>query len=193
MAGGISSFFGKSSGGGAAGGEAAIGGQIDLGLYFAIKAVLLGASYWISLVIANNMAQLYTERVFVDDKPPPALSNQVLLWAAFLGIFGAGIIAFARWGARAVLGDKVLGDRYTLALVYDLLIAVGGGGLLLWGIARTMYVKKYFHYKDDGLRIDYVFATHKLAATCSDVVVHTDMRARKTPSDHAPVTAVFEG
>ncbi len=43
----------------------------------------------------------------------------------------------------------------------------------------------------DGLRIDYVFATRCLAETCTDLVVHTDMRARKTPSDHAPVTAVF--
>jgi exodeoxyribonuclease-3 len=45
--------------------------------------------------------------------------------------------------------------------------------------------------KDEGLRIDYIFGTPALAATCIDVVVHTDMRARKTPSDHAPVTAVF--
>jgi exodeoxyribonuclease-3 len=61
------------------------------------------------------------------------------------------------------------------------------GGIYTWWDYRAGPAQK-----NDGLRIDYVFATKSLAARCTDVVVHTDMRARKTPSDHAPVTAVFD-
>lgn len=61
------------------------------------------------------------------------------------------------------------------------------GGIYTWWDYRARPGKQ-----DDGLRIDYVFGTPSLAARCTNVVVHTDMRARKTPSDHAPVTAVFD-
>jgi exodeoxyribonuclease-3 len=46
-------------------------------------------------------------------------------------------------------------------------------------------------FKDDGLRIDYVLASPPAAARCTDVLVHKDVRRHKSPSDHAPVTAVF--
>jgi exodeoxyribonuclease-3 len=45
--------------------------------------------------------------------------------------------------------------------------------------------------KDEGLRIDYVLASPPLARACTEVVVHKDLRGRKAPSDHVPVTAVF--
>jgi exodeoxyribonuclease III len=46
--------------------------------------------------------------------------------------------------------------------------------------------------KDQGLRIDYVLASAPLAARCSAVIVHKDMRTKRAPSDHVPVTAVFD-
>lgn len=46
-------------------------------------------------------------------------------------------------------------------------------------------------FKDQGLRIDYVFASPPLARTCTEIIVHKDLRTRKSPSDHVPVTAVF--
>jgi exodeoxyribonuclease III len=57
----------------------------------------------------------------------------------------------------------------------------------------------WWHYRagaafvDDGLRIDYVLATPPAATRCRDVIVHKDVRMQKTPSDHVPVTAVFDG
>jgi exodeoxyribonuclease-3 len=45
--------------------------------------------------------------------------------------------------------------------------------------------------KDQGLRIDYVLATPPLAERCTGVVVHKDLRTRKAPSDHVPVSAIF--
>lgn len=55
----------------------------------------------------------------------------------------------------------------------------------------------WWHYtagaaiKDDGLRIDYVLASTGLGSRCTDVVVHKAERAKASPSDHVPVTAVF--
>ena len=45
--------------------------------------------------------------------------------------------------------------------------------------------------KGDGLRIDHVFASKALAATCTEVRVDRDERKGAQPSDHAPVIASF--
>ncbi len=50
--------------------------------------------------------------------------------------------------------------------------------------------------KDDGLRIDHIFATESLAARATAVRIDRDERrgtAADVPSDHAPVIAVFSG
>ncbi len=47
-------------------------------------------------------------------------------------------------------------------------------------------------FKDDGLRIDYVLGSPPAAAACRDVIVHKELRKAKSPSDHVPVTAVFD-
>lgn len=59
------------------------------------------------------------------------------------------------------------------------------------GIHTWWHYRAGSHLADDGLRIDYVLGTAAAAARCTDVVVHKDVRRQPTPSDHAPVTAVF--
>jgi exodeoxyribonuclease-3 len=61
------------------------------------------------------------------------------------------------------------------------------GGIYTWWDYRAGSA-----FKDEGLRIDYVLTTAPLTARCEDVIVHKDMRTMKSPSDHAPVTAVFQ-
>ncbi len=46
-------------------------------------------------------------------------------------------------------------------------------------------------FKDDGLRIDYVLTSPPASARLRDVIVHKELRTKKSPSDHVPVTAVF--
>ncbi len=46
--------------------------------------------------------------------------------------------------------------------------------------------------KGDGLRIDHIYATESLAATCVEAFVDRDERKGQKPSDHAPVLARFE-
>jgi exodeoxyribonuclease-3 len=45
--------------------------------------------------------------------------------------------------------------------------------------------------KNNGLRIDFILATNKLAARSADAGVDRDERKGKKPSDHAPVFAEF--
>lgn len=61
------------------------------------------------------------------------------------------------------------------------------GGIYTWWDYRTGAANR-----NDGLRIDYVFGSAPAAAACRDVVVHAEVRSRKTPSDHVPVSAVFD-
>lgn len=55
----------------------------------------------------------------------------------------------------------------------------------------------WWHYRagaafvDDGLRIDYVLCSPPAASRCTGVTVHKELRQRKSPSDHVPVTATF--
>ena len=46
--------------------------------------------------------------------------------------------------------------------------------------------------KNDGLRLDYVFATKSLAVRCTSAEIDWQERKGEKPSDHAPVIAVFD-
>lgn len=46
--------------------------------------------------------------------------------------------------------------------------------------------------KNDGLRIDHIFATAPLAALCTHAEIDRDERKGPKPSDHAPVIASFD-
>jgi exodeoxyribonuclease-3 len=45
--------------------------------------------------------------------------------------------------------------------------------------------------RNDGLRLDYIFATESLAQRCTSAEIDRDERKGEKPSDHAPVVAVF--
>jgi exodeoxyribonuclease-3 len=46
--------------------------------------------------------------------------------------------------------------------------------------------------RGEGMRIDHVYATQRLAARCRSVVHDCEPRGWAKPSDHCPVTATFE-
>ncbi|MDZ7616464.1 MAG: exodeoxyribonuclease III [Patescibacteria group bacterium] len=60
------------------------------------------------------------------------------------------------------------------------------GGAYSWWDYRNLGFPK-----NDGLRIDYVFATQSLAARCTAAEIDRQERKGAKPSDHAPVIAVF--
>lgn len=60
------------------------------------------------------------------------------------------------------------------------------GGIYSWWDYRMLGFPK-----NDGLRIDHIFATKPLAERCTGAEVDRDERKGQKPSDHAPVTATF--
>jgi exodeoxyribonuclease-3 len=61
------------------------------------------------------------------------------------------------------------------------------GGIYSWWDYRMLAFPR-----NNGLRLDHIFATEPLAACCSLAEVDRDERKGKKPSDHAPVVAVFD-
>ncbi len=61
------------------------------------------------------------------------------------------------------------------------------GGLYSWWDYRMLAFPK-----NQGLRLDYVFATSPLARCCTSANVDRQERKGEKPSDHAPVIAVFD-
>lgn len=62
------------------------------------------------------------------------------------------------------------------------------GGLYSWWDYRQLGFPK-----NHGLRIDFILATKNLADKCQQSLIDRDERKGSTPSDHAPVIAIFEG
>ena len=60
------------------------------------------------------------------------------------------------------------------------------GGLYSWWDYRNLAFPK-----NDGLRLDYIFATQPLACRCTAAEIDRQERKGETPSDHAPVIAEF--
>ncbi|MEW5851884.1 MAG: exodeoxyribonuclease III [Myxococcota bacterium] len=60
------------------------------------------------------------------------------------------------------------------------------GGLYSWWDYRMLAFPK-----NNGLRIDHVFATPSLAERCTEAVIDRQERKGKQPSDHAPVVVTF--
>ena len=61
------------------------------------------------------------------------------------------------------------------------------GGVYSWWDYRMLGFPK-----NNGIRLDYVFATQSLARSCVTAEVDRDERKGQKPSDHAPVIAIFE-
>jgi exodeoxyribonuclease-3 len=59
------------------------------------------------------------------------------------------------------------------------------------GIYTWWHYRAGAAFKDQGLRIDYVLSTPPLTRLCREITVHREVRTRKSPSDHVPVTAEF--
>lgn len=62
----------------------------------------------------------------------------------------------------------------------------GEGGIYTW-----WHYTAGAAFKDDGLRIDYVLTTAPATKRCTDVIVHKELRTKKSPSDHVPVSAIL--
>ncbi|HEY2804850.1 MAG TPA: exodeoxyribonuclease III [Gemmatimonadales bacterium] len=82
---------------------------------------------------------------------------------------------------------SLLGELCRWGLVDTIRLHHAGDGPYSWWDYRMLGFPK-----GNGLRIDHILATSPLAARCREAYVVRDERKGKSPSDHAPVVAVFE-
>lgn len=61
------------------------------------------------------------------------------------------------------------------------------GGYYSWWDYRNLAFPR-----NDGLRIDHIFATRPLTDRCTEALIDREERKGKKPSDHVPVLAVFD-
>lgn len=123
-------------------------------VYSGFKVMRIIFSY-VSLLIAKNFtSQIYLEKVLVFGENPPKLTNflylyfilELVMTLIFLAIIYASDSAFdlkLNSGSHNLFTDYVLPD---LCISYVMLFVIGNI------VSSKMYEKKYFLYKDDGLR-----------------------------------------
>lgn len=127
-----------------------------LGVFAVMKVIKLALSFAAITISSNYTSQIYTEKVYVRHENPPPLLNMLFL---FLGIeilmtvvtmTTIGLLVKNMMSPRAAPGVDISMVAVQFAQDYVLyLISMAVHGSI---IANIMYSKKYFLYKDDGLR-----------------------------------------
>ncbi len=117
-------------------------------IVYSLIAIRIFVLYISSYVASNIMNQIYTERVLINGDEPPNLNFQLYLFVMIDSLLNLFLLGFA-W---AII--KAFGNRANLFTVY--VTQYGLSTLLTFFvcliISNMMYMKKYFLYKDDGLR-----------------------------------------
>ena len=97
------------------------------------------------------MSQIYTERVLINGEEPPVLRNTIFLFIVIDGILNLlllGVIGLIdKFNKSSEMPNELtklfIGQYFITTAILIILSLV---------ISNTMYNKKYFLYKDDGLR-----------------------------------------
>ena len=104
--------------------------------------------YLSTSITANIMSQIYTERVLINGEEPPVLRNTIFLFIiidSILNMLLLGVIG---------LFDNIQDDETDIVPLFIMQYSISTfiTVVLSLVISNTMYNKKYFLYKDDGLR-----------------------------------------
>lgn len=124
--------------------------------FFAIKVLRLVFTYVSLLITKNLVSQVYMDKVLVNGENPPKLSNFVYM---FIGIEAAMMVFFmimlytAEQQLFPGIGFSDPNDNlFSKYILPDYIISCIFIMIYTTMIASKMYEKKYFLYKDDGLR-----------------------------------------
>ena len=120
----------------------------DIGLIYGFIAIRIFILYLSSNVSSNIMNQIYTERVLINGDEPPNLNFQLYLFVMIDSLLNLFLLGFA-WAIIKAFGNTanlftVYVTQYGLSTLVTFLVCLI--------ISNMMYMKKYFLYKDDGLR-----------------------------------------
>lgn len=120
-----------------------------LALIYGVKLLKVGTAYISANICSNFMAQVYMDKVLVNQENPQPLTNFIMMYIIIDLMMTAVVIAvfFILASFVGLKMDDVVGMILQDSVWY--LAILGAIGYI---VATTMHNKKYFMYKDDGLR-----------------------------------------
>jgi len=117
----------------------------------ATKLMRIMLSYVALTITTNYFVQVYMNKVLVNGENPPKLTNFVYMYAIIDGIVFA-IISALLYSATGIIDMGVNSETFTTTVLPDYMVASMLTALTGSIVASKMYDKKYFLYKDDGMR-----------------------------------------
>lgn len=118
------------------------------------KLMRIGISYASLLIARNFTSNIYMDKVLVNDENPPHLSNLIYLYMIIEFIMTTVMIVMLYF-LNEFFGLNFVSERFNLFtqfIVTDYLVATVLNLAIGSVVANKMYEKKYFLYKDDGMR-----------------------------------------
>lgn len=120
----------------------------EMGLVMGLKVLRILIMYFSLSIATNYMSQIYMEKVLVNNENPPPLTNYVYLFFAI----DAFLNVFLLLAVKLLINFGVLHSSVLVSYLKDYLMCSGILFTLSWLTTRVVQSKKYFLYKDDGLR-----------------------------------------
>jgi len=120
-------------------------------MLFGVKAIRVAACYISLTITANYMAQIYMDKVLINQENPQHLVNFVSMFAIIDAILFALILGLV-FAVTKMVGNVSDGFGLMNTLIQDYMLfslMVSVSGVI---VTTTMHNKKFFMYKDDGLR-----------------------------------------
>jgi hypothetical protein len=115
------------------------------------KFLKMAGAYIIVQICANYLSQIYVDKVLINQENPPKLENFVTLFIILDTLVTIFIMIGAYLAIPMIAGDENMFEILKLIAI-DHFIYIGILSVIGVIIANVMYNKKYFMYKDDGLR-----------------------------------------
>lgn len=117
-------------------------------LIYSLISIRIFILYISSYISSNIMGQIYSERVLINGDEPPSLNYQLYLFLCIDIIINLFLFAFAWAVIKSYSNDNSLFNIYITQYLITTMVLF----ILCLIISNLMYIKKYFLYKDDGLR-----------------------------------------
>ncbi|QOI90255.1 hypothetical protein QKU58_gp076 [Pyramimonas orientalis virus] len=123
-------------------------------VYVLFKVMRIAFNYASLLIAKNFTAQIYMEKVLVNGENPPKLINIIYVSMLFefvmVSIFLALLYAVDSQFELKLVNSSM--NTFVEYLIPEYMISTLITFVYGWIISNKMYEKKYFLYKDDGLR-----------------------------------------
>lgn len=123
-------------------------------IFIVFKFLRIGLSFASLLIARNFTSQIYMDKVLVQDENPPHLSNFIYLYVIIEFIMTI-VFLLLIYSLNATFDLNLVSSSVNIFASYlipDMIVSSGLNMILGLIIATKMYDKKYFLYKDDGLR-----------------------------------------